>query len=223
VIVYVPYLFVMRKPLPNLMDEVWNMLPEMLRPRIPGCSPQERARRVRVGRWLGRLSVIGTALVVAIGGAAARAEDANRKAAWARVVRAMQWIRALRARLRAEARRARAAMFDPPEQLLDRPDRLTGLAPRAPRRKRQVHDCIEGNPDAVVFAGICADLHEAATRLGDGATAQKVAAIAEAARALFADAPPPPAATAETWWVDYATAATAAPADAAEARPPDTG
>jgi hypothetical protein len=103
----------------------------------------------------------------------------------------MRWTSALQARLKAEARAARAVQ-EPRENAFDtedwHEDLLRPPPTRTPRAEPDsaVDRAVDAKPVAEVVAQICADLGAAATLMHDPERAAQIAAIARAARAFLA-------------------------------------
>jgi hypothetical protein len=152
--------------------------------------------------------------------------------AWVLVERALRWTWALRARLNAEAKAAKAALVGGQQEAepRPRPERRRSARPsRRPALARMARPdgCIDGRTAVEVVAQICVDLDAAATLLGNAPAVQAIAEIAAAARAMLG-------APAETWkalpvtrcWTPPAARATAVAAMPAVARSvpaPDSG
>jgi hypothetical protein len=197
-----------------------------------------RARRLAAG-----LVAIGLKMGAAVAGAASRKLKGDPAmvrvdvgGAWKVLERGFLWARALRVRLDAEVKAARAACdIDPPERLLEHENLLPRPAGRP--RRTSTRGVITGISTAEVIARIRADLGAAATLIHDDTMVSKVAAIAEMLLALTvepeaaAQAPAPAPAPAPTTRAgpmnfDFRTCGTlgTVPADAAIRWPqPDSG
>jgi hypothetical protein len=194
--------------------------------------------RARLTWWLRQLTGIGAGLGNAVNNRArapAAAGGVQLRLAWALVARAMQWTRALEARLAAEARQATRK----PLGALGRLTRLAARADRdremddwdadpeaarwpktAPERKPAPYHCIRGQTDAQVVMQICADLHEAAMLLGEDAPARRIEEIFDAASRVLCPRLAEPAAPQDT---TQPAGDASTPSAAMDTRPPDTG
>jgi hypothetical protein len=171
-----------------------------------GLAGTDAATLGHVGGWLVQLADIAVALAERMNRSAAyrRANpeipatvDLDR--GWALVTRAMRWVGALQGRFMAEikavakivlaaevtvakaAGEVRENRRDGPEQApVNKKPSVRATTGRMPPEH-----CIDGKSVAEVVAQICADLSLAATLLHGRSTAQQIAAIAEAARALL--------------------------------------
>ncbi len=117
------------------------------------------------------------------------ARAAELRQAWALLSRALRWARALQARLLAGPPAGKPAV-DRAERRFDQPIRQGGPNDRDAdtRRPRRDH-CIDGQTDIQVVMQICADLHQAATLMGNPEAVRDILDIAEAASAMLAPAP----------------------------------
>jgi hypothetical protein len=157
----------------------------------------EAGVRKRVTRWLGQLADIGVRLAGRISRVAASREEnpdvtitVDLRLGWSLVARAMRWTRALRARLAAEDKAAKPPGTERRANLYDAAVELFGRRlpeDREPAEKTEDDDCIEGKPAVEVVAQIFADLGTAATMLHSPSSTRKIAAIADAARALLGE------------------------------------
>jgi cell division septation protein DedD len=168
------------------------LLPPFLAGRDPAA---ENRARSRLGRLLRRLIGLAMGLTEQMGHAALRQQRGGEPirfdllGALNLVARAVRWTQALRERLAAESKAARATMeraerlLDPPE-----PEERFDYTRRPKAEPPPPDDCIAGKTTAEVVAQICADLDAAAALIGDGRTPARIAAIAKAARALLGGA-----------------------------------
>jgi hypothetical protein len=208
---------------------------------VPQAEPSREDGRLR--QWLKALLLLGVVLVTEMrhvtdprsqeGTVGDVAEAcAKHSLAWELVTRAMQWVRALQARLAAEARTERTGL-SPEAERLERAARLLArpawykpskARKRAPdtRIRPRADDCIAGMPVAEVVAHICADLTAAATLLAKSKALRIVGSIAEAARAMLGGSD-------DAWkprpmgWATGGAGAASLPAAAMGLRAPDTG
>jgi hypothetical protein len=192
-------------------------------------------------RYVRTLADVGKGLVLQMGAAAQRRTGSAERVhvdldlAWDLVGRAMRWIRALQARLAAEAL-AEATEIDVPKQRT-----ILTAGPIAPAngqvsvdRGRRVaaqsaatllaDGGIDGIPTIKVMAQICADLGAAAKLLAQGDALEQVVAIARAARAMLDGGGVTDAAETRPWdGVRVEVAQCLPPSAATELRAPDTG
>jgi hypothetical protein len=192
-------------------------------------------------RYVRTLADVGKGLVLQMGAAAQRRTGSAERVhvdldlAWDLVGRAMRWIRALQARLAAEAL-AEATEIDVPKQRT-----ILTAGPIAPAngqvsvdRGRRVaaqsaatllaDGGIDGIPTIKVMAQICADLGAAAKLLAQGDALEQVVAIARAARAMLDGDGVMDAAEARPWdGVRVGAVQCLPPSAATELRAPDTG
>jgi hypothetical protein len=119
--------------------------------------------------------------------------------AWAHLLRAASWIKAMRARLAEEGRAERAARRAEDERLGKplpaRARRKPGTGGKKPPAKEKLDDCIAGRTDEEVMEVIFADLAVVATMLGDDDAARRLAIYQREAQALLGS--PTPASVAE--------------------------
>jgi hypothetical protein len=195
-----------------------------------------------MGKWVGQLADVGIGLWDWIRAHRAAVPEAKQTLdldlAWVLVGRAMSWAWALRARLNAEAKAAKAALpagprepepqeAPAPQERPERPERPWDpnlLRRSAVALMARPNACIDGKSAVEVVAQICADLDAAAALLGNRSVAPAVAAIAAAARALLG-------VPSATWkalpvvrWADRAVEETAVmPTAARPLRAPDSG
>jgi hypothetical protein len=124
----------------------------------------------------------------------------NSRRAWAHLLRAADWIKAMRARLAEEGRAERAAQLAEEERLgkpRPRAGRKPGVGGKKPPAgdKLELDNCIAGRTDEEVMEVIFADLAVVATMLGDDDAARRLAIYQREAQALLGS--PTPASVAE--------------------------
>ncbi len=122
--------------------------------------------------------------------------------AWAHLLRAANWIKAMQARLAEEGRAERAARRAETERQGEggkRGGRKRGprKQPRKPAEKPEPDDCIMGRTDQEVMAQICADLAVVASMLEDDDAARRLAIYQREVQALLGGPPPALMAAAE--------------------------